>query len=374
MSRFQLNLTLSWAVWMVSLAAAGERIEFRQAGVKRLVLGEVLVEAADGGVLLRAPDQVIWAIQPDEMLSRAAFDGDVELLDKSELTEAVLAELPAGFKVHQTAHYIICYNTTRAYAEWCGALYERLYRAFTNYWKRRRLELVDPPPLVAVVFRDRASYRQYGSPELGDVVESILGYYSYHSNRIVMYDILEGRYRASGRQAAARLNQLLRKERTVATIIHEATHQLAFNCGLHQRYADIPLWLSEGLAIFFETPDLKSAKGWSTIGSVNRVRLNQFRKYIRSRPADSLSTLVASDDRFRDTRLATAAYAESWAFCYYLMRHHPDEFAAYMQLQQQKPPLAPAKPAKRLDEFRQAFGETPGSLDKDFLRAIRRVK
>ena len=73
----------------------------------------------------------------------------------------------------------------------------------------------------------------------------------------------------------------------MATIIHEATHQLAFNCGMQNRYADIPLWLSEGIAIYFETPDLRNKRGWRSIGSVNRVRLAEFRRYLRSRPSDS---------------------------------------------------------------------------------------
>ena len=37
-------------------------------------------------------------------------------------------------------------------------------------------------------------------------------------------------------------------ERNVATIIHEATHQLAYNSGMQRRYADNPMWVSEGLA------------------------------------------------------------------------------------------------------------------------------
>ena len=74
--------------------------------------------------------------------------------------------------------------------------------------------------------------------------------------------------------------------KTVATIVHEATHQIAFICGLHRRYADIPLWVSEGVAVYFETPDLGSSKGWSTIGAVNRARLLTFRAYSQRRPAD----------------------------------------------------------------------------------------
>jgi hypothetical protein len=66
----------------------------------------------------------------------------------------------------------------------------------------------------------------------------------------------------------------------VATIVHEATHQIAFNCGLQQRYADIPLWLCEGMAVYFEAPDLTSTRGWRGIGRVNYPRLETFRKNV----------------------------------------------------------------------------------------------
>ena len=36
------------------------------------------------------------------------------------------------------------------------------------------------------------------------------------------------------------------------TIIHEATHQTAYNVGVHARFADQPRWLVEGLAMMFE--------------------------------------------------------------------------------------------------------------------------
>lgn len=347
-----------------------ERVEFKQNGKQRFALGNILVEAEDGGILLHARNQTIWPLQPDEILSRSELDEPPKPLKKRELAAAVLRELPRGFRAHETKHYVICYNTSRPYAEWCGALFERLHRAFRNYWSHRGIKLEDTPTLVACVFRDKKSYQAYGRKELGDAIDSILGYYSYQTNRIAMYDMLEGRRFRSAKQ----VNALLRTERTVATVIHEATHQLAFNSGMHERFADIPLWLSEGLAIYFETPDLRSSRGWDTIGAVNRVRLSQFRKYQKHRPSGSLVSLVATDDRFQTVGLATDAYAESWAFCYFLIRTHDEEFADYLKLLQSKQPLDNHTPERRLSDFKEAFGKTPLEMEEDFLKHLRRVR
>lgn len=369
----ELAHAIFWGLCIPSLVLATprhEQVAFVQEGTEHVVQGKVLVEAEDGGLLLEGRNQTIWAIQPDDIVNREQLTEPPEPLTKSELAKVVLGELPAGFRVHQTNHYVICYNTSKSYAEWCGALFERLHRAFNNYWSRRRIPLRKTPPLVACVFRDKKSYRAYGRGELGDTIESILGYYSYQTNRIAMYDLLGGRRARS----FAQLNALLRRERTVATIVHEATHQLAFNAGLHQRFADIPLWLSEGLAIYFETPDLSSTRGWTTIGSVNSVRLNQFKQFAPRRTKDSLTSLTSTDDRFQKARTATDAYAESWAFCFYLIRTHPEEFADYLKLLQTKAPLDNHDPQRRLDDFATAFGKPPAQLNRDFLRHLKRVK
>ncbi len=353
-----------------------ETVTVSRDGEQQELSGRILVEAQDGGLLLETPEQIIWTIMPEEIVSRRSDDASFELADRKQLTALTLRDLPPGFNVHNTAHYVICYNTSKAYAQWCGALYERLHRAFLNFWKGHGIELTANGPLVAVVFRDKAGYSAYSQPELGEATNSIIGYYSLKSNRIVSYDLtgLE-QLRAPGDRTGtmAHISQMLRRpqaERTVATIIHEATHQIAFNSGLQRRFADNPLWLSEGLAIYFESPDLKSRKGWRRIGAVNQFRLRQMRSYLQKRPAGSLTSLIVDDQRFRDSRLAHHAYAESWSLCYHLIRTRPQEFKAYLEKIGQKPPLEPTDPEARLAEFKAAFGDDIGLLDKEFVKAI----
>jgi hypothetical protein len=229
-----------------------------------------------------------------------------------------------------------------------------------------------------VVFADRPSYLKFSRPELGAAGESIIGYFALTTNRMTMYDLtgLEAQGRAGRIGTSAQINQILAQPdalRTVATIVHEATHQIAFNCGLHTRLSDCPLWFSEGIAVYFETPDLRSAKGWSGIGAVNRPRLEQFQRYSAARPADSLATLIRDDKRFRDTKKSPDAYAEAWALTYFLLHQRPKEYVAYLRVLSKKKPLLQDEPDKRLDEFRQAFGELK-QVDTEFLRYMGRVR
>ena len=357
-----------------------EVVKISRAGKIREVEGDLLVEAQDGAMLLLAQDNFLWNIQPKEIIRRTRDERSFELFDGEQLLEATLADLPSGFQVYRTANYIIIYDTSRAYAEWCGSLYERLHKAFYAYWNRQGFKLEPSKPLVALVFRSRDSYQQYGKQELGSAANAVIGYYSLRTNRVATYDLtgIDAIRRPGERAVTARhVQQILSRpeaERTVATVIHEATHQLAFNSGLQTRYADIPVWLSEGLAIYFETPDMKSTKAWRGIGVVNRVRLSQFRKHFPSRKENSLITLTTADDRFRDVNRAEAAYAEAWALVYYLIRNHPKEFVAYLKALKEKPPGAKDTPETRLKEFQAAFGGDLQTLDNDFIRQIRRIR
>ena len=234
--------------------------------------------------------------------------------------------------------------------------------AFTNYWHLRGFTLKKPEfPLVAVVFADKKAYLQFSQPDLGAAAASVIGYFNLHNNRMTMYDLTgaESLSRPQVRlNTSAAINQFLARpdaERTVATIVHEATHQIAFNCGLHTRLSDCPLWFSEGIAVYFETPDLTSKNGWGKIDMINQPRLDNFYDYLRRRPRDSLHTLVTDDERFRRPKQATDAYAEAWVLTYFLIHRYPKQYVAYLKL------LAEKKPLPR-GQARRAAGAVPASL------------
>lgn len=383
-TRFHLPARLVLAAWMVLLAMSpvggAERIVTRRDNKQLELVGKAIVEAEDGGMLLLDRQGTLWLLQPEDILRRDTDDEPFHPCSPEELARLLELELPR-FRIHRTAHYMIAYNTTPAFAEWCGALYERLYRGFHNYWSRRQIGIRNPEqPLVAVVFADKESYQKYAEDELGDARGSIIGYYSFRTNRVAMYDLTgaDGLGQQGKKAANAQhVNRILAQpaaERTVATIIHEATHQLALNCGLQARYADVPLWLSEGLAVYFETPDLESKDGWRQIGAVNRVRLAEFRAYLGSRPRESLVTLLRDNARLRDAKSSPAAYAEAWAFNYYLIKRREKDYLRYLKLQAAKEPLAETTGEQRLREFGEIFGQDLDKLDADFQRFMAKLK
>ena len=355
-----------------------DQVTLRRDGKALEATGRVLLTGQDGGLVLLARDGRMWLIPPEEQVEHVSDAEPFAPLTRDEMTQRILAELPRGFRVHSTAHYLIFYDTPPVYAQWCGSLFERLYRAFNNFWRHKGFELTEPEfPLVAIVFADKSSYLTFSRPELGEAADSVIGYFGLLSNRMTMYDLtgleLHGRGRIG---STAQINRILAQPealRTVSTIVHEATHQIAFNCGLHMRLSDCPRWFSEGVAMYFESPDLGSAKGWKGIGNVNWPRLRRFQRYRAVRPANSLETLIRDDKRFTDSQHALDAYAEAWALTYFLMKQHQKEYVAYLRTLSAKKPLLQDGPERRIDEFRQAFGEL-AELNAEFLRYMGRTR
>lgn len=362
-------IDIRWIIALVVVASATqgvsavERVVFTQQDQRREVVGEKLVEAADGGLLLQANDGQIWTIQPEEIKSHDSDERPLEILTPDDAVAPLLEQLGAGFEIHRTAHYVVVSNADPAFVQYCSMLFEKLYKGFFAFWKNNAMELVEPRfPLVAVVFDDKSSFLEYARPEAGDAAASIIGYYNLQTNRMNTYDIAEGRGARAGIFVA---------DRNIATIIHEATHQLAYNTGLQKRFADNPYWVSEGMAIFFESPNLRRADGWRQIGRVNEVNKLRFAQYLASRPADSLQTLVQDDTRFKDSATASSAYAEAWALTYFLVKTKPKQYVAYLRKLGSKNYLDKLSPRNRLEMFVEEFGEL-GKLDRQFITYLRR--
>jgi|688.fasta_scaffold166949_2 hypothetical protein len=350
------------------------RVDVRGDGGRRTVEGDVIVEAVDGGLLLELADERYELLQPGVIAKRIDVPPPAAAESAADLGRRLLAELPAGFALHTTRHYVVCFDTSREYAKWCAALFERLHEAFGNFWSKAGLEVHDPArPLVVVIFADRTAYEAHAARDLGPAADRVVGYYNLMSNRVTTCDLTGlAAQRRPGAPAGAGLEILASPAASdlVSTLVHEATHQMAFNCGMHRRLAPVPLWVSEGIATYFETPDLKNSRGWRGIGMVNRPRLERF---LQVHQAGDLEAIVSSDEPFRSAEEAVDAYAAAWGLVRHLLETRRAEFIEYMRMLAAKRPLADDSPRQRLAEFEAAFGATPAKLEDAVVKALARL-
>jgi hypothetical protein len=378
--------TLRWfatiCIMLVPVGSDGsERIRFLIDSEIKVITGEVVAEAEDGGLLLLGRDGQLWPLQRAQIRERQELEETFKPLGRDQVEASVLAELPAGFRVHRTAHYLVCYNTSPAFAQWWGALAEKLYRSFYGYWKHREMPLRPPRfPLVAIVFRSQADFVGFGQRELGVRRGQFIGHYSQQTNRVCTFDLTGIDSLANQRRPTTTLSHVSRllaqpaAERTVATIIHEATHQLAFNSGLQTRYADNPGWVSEGIATYFESPNLADTRGWDGIGAINRFNLFHFRRSLAQQPSNRLVQLISSDAVFQDPASVRRAYAESWALTYFLVKTRGEQYRDYIKRLAEQSPLLRSDAQQRLALVRASFGVDLLELEEDWIRYMRKLK
>ena len=359
-----------------SFSAVGYSLDIVQVKEGESVLthrGRILVQAADGGILLLTPEGRLLPLAPAEIVSVSRDSAEFKPADPEEVARWWLTQLPSGFEMYQTAHYLILHNTSRDYARWCGSLLERLYAGFTAYFANKGVTIEKPEfPLVVIIFSTREQYVTHCRAEVGDGIEKIQGHYNLVTNVVTMYDLTGSGGTATAAQIA-RFVQNPNVRQSIATVVHEATHQLANNCGITCRWTDTPQWVAEGLAMFFETPDLRSARGWATVGAVNQSRLDRFRTYLSRRPQDSLITLIRDNARFQSTETALDAYAEAWALTYFLLQQQRSAFLEYLKRLREKSPLVYDSPEERIREFTEIFGNVD-ALDVQLLRFISRLR
>lgn len=357
------------------------RVTFQEAGgPSQVVSGRILVTDQQGGLLLEDAAGVYWSVTSDQMTGRESVADEFQPATAKEQAAVLRSALGDDAEIVTTKHYVIASRASRAYTQWCGALFERLHSGFLEYWERAKFPLQPgDAPLPVLILATRAQFADYAQKDGAAVVAGSCGYYSARTNRIVLFDLTSegGNGRPLGESASREeiTRRLAGAQANIATVVHEAVHQLAFNTGLQTRYADNPMWVTEGLAMFFETPDLRSANGWKSIGKVNGWRLAKFREFQSGgRAADSLTTLLQNEDRFRDPEQALDAYAESWALVHFLATTRREELVRYLKQLSKRPRLIFADPQERLADIRANFGEDLLKLDRDLAKQSARWK
>lgn len=345
-----------------------------EAGQIETQLGRVVVEAADGGVLLEDRAKQLWTITGKQRKALTNTEMPFQPFSSKELGEHLVAEMGHGFEIFRTEHYVICTNAGEPYAKWCGNLLDRLLTGFLIHWRGKPLSLEKPSdPLPVIVFASAKEFAQFAAKDAGAATAQSKGYYSVRTNRIVLYDLTADSEPAKTPADVTR--KVAASPFNVATVVHEATHQIAFNSGMHTRYADNPVWVTEGMAMYFETPDLRNRTGWRTIGQLNRSRLREFKNTLAKRDSPgSLVSLIGNDARLTTAETARDAYAEAWALTYFLIKKHRKQYEDYLHALAQKKPLRWNDPQERLAEFRAVFGEDLGKLDQEFLRYFARFR
>ncbi len=266
----------------------------------------------------------------------------------------LIEEFGNGYEVSTCGNYLFV-TPVGLPNDWADR-FTNLQGAFIRFMSTRGIANKPPEfPLIAIVYRSEQEFRQASLREGVPTSDSILGYYSIVSNRMNLFL----RPIASGAWFD-----------TSKTILHEATHQLAFNAGIHQRLSQTPLWVVEGLASAFEAEGIYRASPADPSSKLNQARLLTWNQSIRNgkHPAQLLASIIEDDRAFEKN--ADEAYAAAWALTYYLSERESSKYAAYMKhLSHLRPNVAYSKP-QRIADFRNYVQSDLSLLAKNMERFL----
>jgi len=345
------------------------------------------------------------------------------LPDNAKARQKLLDDHIEDFQIFCTDHYRICYNTTQAFAHFTGERLEKLYEEFMIFFEDRNFE---PAPLtdrLEVVLFDSAQEFHGFSREISPKTTYSTGFYTSKTNRSYFYDSISennSKYRqvkdkllqeqkklsdfrrqvqenndpraryifkdSNGSESKLDKKQALKRldrqenelqneyaklhnfyrDQNITVTMHEGTHQLAYNCGIHSRYFQNPTWLVEGLAVFFE--NLGEQQG-ERPGQLNQNRFQYFGKAYAAGRLVPLKELLTRDNLFHlGGDSALTAYAEAWALFYYLANQKHEKLFDYifdLSLRMTRQNL-PYNYEHRLKDFEKYFGLLT-NLERDWL-------
>lgn len=342
---FAVNLSITGGV-----EAAGEA-KIRMMLGNRPVEGMALSWSAERALLLRRDGQIL-AFSPADATDIQRAPDVFRALSSTDLRGPLLREFGPNFDVQLAGSYIVVHPKDRS-VPWAKQ-FDALHRSFLHYFASRGLATAKPRfPLVAVVLPDRRAFLKYAARENAQLPAHCAGYYSNFSNRVVQYDHGEGN--------------------NAELIIHEASHQVAFNTGLHHRGSPPPRWVSEGLGTMFEAPGVWNSVAHPSLKDrINRRQLEAFRKFLPDRPQGTLASFVSNDWLFRTN--TPAAYAEAWALSFFLSETRPRAWANYLRITSSTKRNANPTSPELLQEFISAFGPDLKSLESRYLRYISQLQ
>lgn len=272
------------------------------------------------------------------------------------IRERLQREFGSKYQVSITRNFVVV-HPPGDYQVW-ALPFEKLYNRFQIYFNSRHFQLEAPEfPMVAVVLRTRNEFDKFLTAyHFYD--QRILGYYSPKSNRIITYDQSDGNPRDQSWFFNA------------DTIIHEATHQTAFNTGIHSRFAPVPRWVSEGLAMLFEAPGVNNSMHHTKLADrINQSRLAELRLlYRQDKVAGKIAELITSDDLFRTD--PSASYAVSWGLTFYLSEKMPTKYQQFLKADGARKDFAGYSDSERANDFADVFGSKLSDIEANMKRFI----
>jgi hypothetical protein len=389
----------------------------KRAVVKRDPKGVMVAAqwALRNGLVSRVYEAADAALELDPQNSAALYVRSLKSQMEQPLPESAEAERylrdlvgRTDMKIKTSKHFILLHDTDdtakgsqKSRADQRLKLLEAVYESFLLRFYAQGVELQIPTErLKVVLFRDQKDYLQFAST-MSSELASTAGFYNMKKNVAVFFDQTTGEHFKNLRELADDLQKMkkealkhrsfatkdivrfaqsfqllanvVQEQEDISTVSHECTHQMAANTGLLPRDVQIPVWVHEGLASYFETPNDTT---WGGVGAVNADRLEWYRELEPDRKYSNLDFIVG--DQIFSYALSIDAklhgYGQAWALTHFLIERHFDQLMTFYRRLGDMPPDLVFSPEVLKLVFDEAFGPDRNALDAEWRAYMRSLK
>lgn len=347
------GLLLATVVWVPQFVWA-DTLTVREDDGNVVTIDAKWVGEQKGIVALERMDGRLELVPQTQILKREVNDGPSPISCeeiKNRLTEEFTEDL---FRFHIEEPFVIGLvlseplpKTNEKMAATClkkGAGFMKdVEKYFTDFSNDLKIKIQPSRyPLVLIIFETDDDFMKYATEDTGGrglSAGSMLGYYNGLSNRLVI-----------------RMSEC----HSMATPLHEAVHQQAFNRGVMKRLAPIPAWFSEGMATGFEVEN-----GNRIAGGPFRINKRYAKTALRSQSVN-WDTVVTDNKAFHGDVLAGEAYAHAWSMHWFLVTKYRKQYLEYLQLISEKQTLQRDPPEAAKQEFEDIMGKPVAKLQAEF--------
>ncbi|MEN6627214.1 MAG: DUF1570 domain-containing protein [Candidatus Sumerlaeia bacterium] len=267
-------------------------------------------------------------------------------------------------RIHTTAHFQLVNARDAEWSERMGDMLELLYDCFCRDMKELGFAVSEPAdPLTWLCFDGEKAFVEYARTADSFNAGWLREYYSPRTNRVALIRP-DAMTRTVGIEAGGEPVDIL-------PISHEATHQFSYSTGLFRRGVMYPVWLTEGVAMSFETDSAR------TLG-LNKFNLPRMKQLVRVRRAGRMLPLgrfmIMTHFRPDEGHDLGDLYAQADGFFRFMLMNHGDQLRAYVA---RLGAMAPGRrsPEALEAEFAAAFGAA-GPLEaewNDYLDKVERI-
>jgi Flp pilus assembly protein TadD len=223
-------------------------------------------------------------------------------------------EKPDNWLEVRSPHFIVVSDSSEKQARRVADQLERMRSVFHAAFPRMQ---VDPPsPIIILAVKDEKRFRAL-EPEL------YLG-----KGKLA----LSGLFQSGPEKNYVLLRLDAQGEHPYSVIYHEYTHLLSSKAAEW-----LPLWLSEGLAEFYENTEIREKE--VSLGEASTLNIGLLREN-RILPLQTLFAVTHTSPYYNEQNKGTIFYAEAWALTHYLMvsdrKENTHRLADYLALVSQR--------------------------------------